>query len=278
MRPAVRAARAARSRRAPPRRRRRARRGRTGRSPPPRSGRRRRARRRCRGGCRRLRLSPSVGMRIPPARPSARPPACPLRPARRRAIAGSAARSSESDPNAPGRPANHFPIPARASFIRAIGSKLPVRRPSVTPSRPASQGSSSGMPGTTQSLRSGGQYLAKIRQHASWTSRARSSIRRAETPRSSRISRAISPSVRPAGPIFARRLSGLTPCTSRIAPSSARLWAPVAADSSVPSMSNRRSTQRSNEVPGSSRRANAAINRAAASTSAIDTISIGECM
>ena len=74
----------------------------------------------------------------------------------------------------------------------------------------------------------------------------------------------------------------LTPCTSRIAPSRARLCAPVAPDSNVPSMSNSSSTparaQRSNETPGSSRRAKAAINRAVASTSAIDTISIGECM
>ena len=35
---------------------------------------------------------------------------------------------------------------------------------------------------------------------------------------------------------------------------------------------------RSIKTPGSNRRANAAINRAAASMSATDTISIGECM
>ena len=65
--------------------------------------------------------------------------------------AGGRSRAVRPDPRnltrtLPGPAGNHRPIPARRSFSRATGSKLPVSSPSVTPSRAASQGSSSGDP------------------------------------------------------------------------------------------------------------------------------------
>ncbi len=82
---------------------------------------------------------------------------------------------------------------------------------------------------------------------------------------------------RPAAPT-----SASTPCTAISASCIASRWAAVAPATSVPSMSNSSSTparaQRSNDMPGASRLANAAISLAAASMSSSDTISTGECM
>ena len=87
-------------------------------------------------------------------------------PARRRAIGGSIARSSESEPKPPWPRANQCPIPAALSFIRATGSKLPVTSESCTSSRAFSDSSNSGIPSTTIADRSAGQRLAYRRQHS----------------------------------------------------------------------------------------------------------------
>ena len=59
----------------------------------------------------------------------------PSGPARRRAIRGRSARSSESEPKPPWPDAKWCPRPARLSFRRAIGSRLPVTRDRRTSSR-----------------------------------------------------------------------------------------------------------------------------------------------
>ena len=58
-------------------------------------------------------------------------------PARSRAIAGSAIRSSSSEPNPPWPGAKYRPSPARWSLSRAIGSRLPVTSERSTSVRPA---------------------------------------------------------------------------------------------------------------------------------------------
>ena len=162
-------------------------------------------------------------------------------PARRRAIGGSTARSSESEPKPPWPRANQCPIPAAWSFIRATGSKLPVTSESSTSSRASSDSSSSGMPSTTRLERSAGQRLAYRRQHCSRTCAARASIRSAETPASSRYIRAISPSVLPAADPLNPMCSTSTPCTFFSAWHSAVACARDAPLMRVPSMSNRSS-------------------------------------
>ena len=193
-------------------------------------------------------------------------------PARRRAIGGSAPRSSESDPNAPWPPGSHRPIPARLSFSRATGSKLPVRSASVTPSRAASQGSSSAIPGSNPIDEVGradlgvdpaarlahvvGALVDPPRGHASVEQDQRGRSRRRSGPRV--------------------RSAGADPSCGRRAPhgsprSSASLWASVAPDISVPSMSNSSSMTPASALeracPARAGCANAAIRRAAASTS-----------
>jgi hypothetical protein len=79
-------------------------------------------------------------------------------------------------------------------------------------------------------------------QQLSRTLSARASIRSVETPASSRIARAISPSVRPAVAIRVRIRPASIPCTSL---SAARIASPtgcVVPSRSVPSMSNSTST------------------------------------
>ena len=93
----------------------------------------------------------------------------------------------------------------------------------------------------------------------------------AETPAPSRIARAICRSVRPAAAAGAALGPASTPCTVISASCIASWWACVAASQQRPvdveQEQHAGAAQRSNDMPGSSRLANAAISRAAASMS-----------
>ena len=78
-----------------------------------------------------------------------------------RAIGGSSARRAWSEPKPPWPAGKRWPIPARSSLSRAIGSRLPVTSESLNVSaRSASASSSSTIPGASRCERSAGQRSA----------------------------------------------------------------------------------------------------------------------
>ena len=202
-------------------------------------------------------------------------------PARARAIGGSSARSSASEPNAPCPSGNQSPIPARASFSRAIRSKLPVTSEKRNASGRAAEP---------------GEHVGHARGHP------RGEIGRAELvveraaggddvvgPRVDRLRRVARGHEQVTGdrPVGAARGLHVTAVEleravhvdqrppHRVGVLHRGTLQQRAVD--VPEQQERR-RHRSNDTPASSRRANAAISRAVFSTSSIWTISTGECM
>ena len=237
---------------------------------------RRPGRRRCRAACRRSRSCRSRGIGTTPSLP-----------ARRRAIAGSVARSS--------RVGAERALPGREVVAEAGPRQLQPRdrlvvagdeRQAARVRRRDSDSSSSGTPGRTcvgqVAVGTGSAYT---RQHAARTASARSSIRArrdagAEQHRPRRSPRLSGrPARRPgraavrvdAVHLPQRRVQRVAVCVGRAAQRACRRYRTAAAAA-------RSRPQRSNDMPGSSRRANAAISRAAASMSSSATISTGECM
>ena len=205
----------------------------------------------------------------------------PSRPARRRAMPGRSARSSESEPKPPCPDGKWCPTPARASLSRATGSKLPVTSDSWTSSRPQASRADPGCP-------------APACRSATPGSAART---RARTPRARRRARRRSPGRRPRRRAAAAARSprrSVRPARRRRPARPRRPRGPRAALRAATARGPRRRGgpafrrcrtgaagpcgQRSNDMPGSRRWAKAAISLAAASMSASETSSTGECM